>query len=144
MKIAEKLIDILENDIAVSGNFFQFDVSESRDYSTRYNENQSMSTFKKTVLDELINIGFLTFLTNAPFDIIAKERRHEKKILSVVSNDAKTIEKKVEVSKKITSITGDYSICISEKNQDLSIPVIKLRDLGSLHNTGDLIQILAE
>ncbi len=147
LKIAERLIDLLENDITISRNIFRSEsqTSEINDLEYEYMEYITLTSLKKMVIDELNSIGFLAFPTNAPFDIIAKEQVHKKRILSVVSNDVKTIERKMEINRRITEITGDYSVCISEKKHRLlNIPVIRPVDLSVIKNPREFMELLSE
>ena len=106
-------------------------------------------TIPNNVLKEFNHIGFSTTSVNAPFDILAREgeevrSRHPsrrlasynsaKRIFTVVSNDTRTLKKKIKIVKEISDITGSYKICVSEKKQDVDIVLIKPDDLKEITN----------
>ncbi len=142
LKIAENLFDLLKEDITISERLHLSKSHLNREYSGGHIRYSKLSSMKREVMDELMSIGFMTYPTNAPFDLVAEERVSEKRILSVVGNDLKTVTRKVEISENITRITGDYSICISEKEQNLDVPLIKPRELKSIGSADELIEIL--
>lgn len=142
LEIAQRLIDLLKEDITLAENPHPSGSLSQFESFPRKKEYCGLAPLKRRVMSELLNIGFSTYLTNAPFDLVAKYQRHQKRILSVVGNDLKTVSRKVEISEKITKITGDLSICISEKEGEFDIPYIKPGELKNIGSADELMEIL--
>lgn len=138
LDIAEKLMEFLREDIVVPNEIFDSEINYLEDEISTF-----MTDLKRTVLQEFKKIGLETSLTNAPFDILAREREHHEKILTVVSDDHEGLKRKVEIIKDISEITGGYKICISNRTQDLDILVIKPKELSEIKGTRELIEMLA-
>ena len=127
----------------------------------------------KKVIYEFNHIGFSTTQINAPFDILAQEEvrsRHSvqdirpeglarmthqssrmiasydsaKRIFTVVSNDSRTLKKKIKIVRKISDMTDSYEICVSEKKQNVDIVLMKPDELKEISNSKELIKLLIE
>ncbi|MEA1924658.1 MAG: helix-turn-helix domain-containing protein [Candidatus Altiarchaeota archaeon] len=144
LKIAENLFELVKDDITMSERLHPSKSPLVSECFTGHKTYCKLSLMKREVRDKLVKIGFVIYPTNAPFDLVVERGRCEKRILSVVGNDLKTVTRKVEINEDITRITGDYSICISEKEQDLDVPMIKPRELKSIESADEFIEILFE
>lgn len=139
LEVAEKLIEFLKEDIRAPSDVF---VSEIEDIE----ESMSVAAteMKMKVYKEFIDLGFSASLTNAPFDLLATERRHNERILTVVSNDRKGLRRKVEIMTQISEITGAKRLCISNRGADLDIVVIKPEDLFEIKKAKELLDLLKD
>lgn len=108
-------------------------------------ETEHISKLKRIAISELMDIGFKISLTHAPFDLVAIEVPEEKeKIFALVSNDPRGLKKRATIIQKISETLHSYKVCISEKDQDIDILVIKPRDLRKISDARELIELLAE
>lgn len=123
----------------VPGEVFTSEVKCIEDEVTSF-----MTDLKRTVLREFIGMGFETSLTNAPFDILASEREHGEKILTIVSNDRQGLRRKVEVIRDISEITGCHKVCISNRGQNLDVLVIKPRELSEINEASEFMKLLVD
>jgi len=103
-----------------------------------------MPKLKKIVISELENIGFKISVTNAPFDLVAIEIPKKEKIFTIVGNDPKGIKRRAEIIKKISSMLHSYKVCISEKEQNIDIFVIKPKELSEITTSKELLRLLKE
>ena len=105
-----------------------------------------MTDLKRQVIREFEKIGFLASLTNAPFDVVARDTEKGKKsgetIFAVVGNDTRVLKRNIEILKQISEMLGGYDICISDRNQDVDIAVIKPKELSEINEKKELIEIL--
>jgi len=138
VEVAERLMDLLQEEIAVPNDIIQDEVPRADEILER-----NLTSLKRTVLKEFRDIGLSSQATNAPFDIFALETSHEDRILSIVSDDGRRIGMKIQILSEASEIIGGYRICISNRKQDADIPIMKPRDLAEIKNAEELIQILA-
>jgi len=136
LEIAEKLIDMFKDDFIVPTKIFS-----SKEYYEEDIPQKHISELKKRVLSELQDIGFKTSLTNAPFDVIAKDKE---RVFTVVSNDWHRIERKINVSENISEIIGGYSVGISERKLESDVKVLTPDELMEIKSTKELIRLLRE
>lgn len=139
LDIAERLMDFLREDLVVPGEVFTSEVKCIEDEVTSF-----MTDLKKTVLREFMGMGFETSLTNAPFDILASERGHREKILTIVSNDRQGLRRKVEIIRDISEIMGCHKVCISNRSQNLDVLVIKPKELSEINKASEFMKLLVD
>ena len=84
-------------------------------------------------------LGFSTSLTNAPFDVVARE---SETIYTAVSDDGRRLKLRVEKIKEISDIMGGYSICISNRKQNLDSLIIKPSELEDIKEAEELFDML--
>ena len=139
IEIAEKLMDFLKQDMAVPGDIFSSEI--------RYLESEismHMTELKRVAYKELSNMGLDPSLTNAPFDILAVEKEHGQKILTLVTDDLKGLHRRVEIIKEISEMTGYRRVCISNRAHNVDVVVIKPKDLPGIKEADDLFRLLDE
>lgn len=101
--------------------------------------NRTVTDVKGQVLDEMKHMGFDAFLTNAPFDVFAREKES---VFTVVSNDWRRIEHKLERVEEIRNLLGGYSICVSERKVKSDSIVLALSELREFKSAKELYSIL--
>lgn len=135
--VAERLVELFGEDLVLPQN-----VGSPRDSSESIPSDRQVSNLRKRVLDELHSIGFSTSSTNAPFDVVARERDS---LFTVVSNDWRRLERKIELCSELSHILGFYSLCVSERRLDLEgTCVLKPSDLEGIGRPRELIKWLSE
>lgn len=139
LNIAEKLMEFLREDITVPNDIFALEINCLENEISTF-----MTDLKRMVLREFKNIGLDTSLTNAPFDILAREREHHEKILTIVSDDREGLKRKVEIIKDISKIAGGYKVCISNRAHDLDVLVIKPKELSEIKEVGEFMELLVD
>lgn len=138
LEIAKRLADIfLDDKLATQADIFE-EVEQVMEVQTsaRY-----MSNLIRRVEFFFKNIGFSTSITNAPFDMIAKEK---KMIFSAISNDKKGIKRKITVLESMSEITGAYPLCITERRVDIDTKTIKPSDLEDIKTPKQLFKVIVE
>ncbi|RLI93635.1 MAG: hypothetical protein DRO90_03300, partial [Candidatus Altiarchaeales archaeon] len=139
LNIAEKLMEFLKEDIMVPSDIFTLEINCLENEISTF-----MTDLKRMVLREFKNIGLDTSLTNAPFDILAREREHHEKILTIVSDDREGLKRKVEIIKDISEITGGYKVCISNRARDLDVLVIRPKELSEIKEVSEFMELLVD
>ena len=139
LNIAEKLMEFLKEDIMVPSDIFTLEINCLENEISTF-----MTDLKRMVLREFKNIGLDTSLTNAPFDILAREREHHEKILTIVSDDREGLKRKVEIIKDISEITGCYKVCISNRARDLDVLVIRPKELSEIKEVSEFMELLVD
>jgi len=139
VEIAERLMDILKDNIAIPNEVFISDRSYlPHSYGSM---DRKLTMLKGMVLEKFRDIGFFAALTNAPFDIVAMESEDER-ILTTVSDDSRRLRRKIDTINEISEIIGSYSICISNRHEDSDVVIMKPRDLSRIKDSEELIEIL--
>ena len=139
LDIAEKLMDFLKQDMAVPGQIFSSEI--------RYLESEismHMTELKRIAFRELRNMGLDPSLTNAPFDILAVEKEHDQKILTLVTDDLKGLHRRVEIIKDISEMTGYRRVCISNRAHGVDVVVIRPKELSEIKEADELFRLLDE
>jgi len=148
-ELIEFFDDFNESDIKFKNNINnifeepKIEYQKNQDKIKSESINKHLTDLMKKVICEFNHIGFSTKSVNAPFDILAKEEK-EDRIFTVVSNDPRTLKKKIKIVKEISDITNSYKICVSEKKQDVDILLMKPDDLKEIRNSKELIRLLIE
>ena len=137
--IANRLMDFLHEEIRVPGSIADEEIHPVAGGILERN----LTSLKKTVLREFRNIGLSSQATNAPFDILSLENSHEKRILSIVSDDGRRIGMKVEMLTEASEIIGGYKVCISNRRQDADILIMKPDELAEIKDAEEFVRILA-
>ncbi|MFH0860025.1 MAG: helix-turn-helix domain-containing protein [Candidatus Altiarchaeota archaeon] len=138
LDIAERLEQVFSDDrLLLKGDIFEnAEESEEAAYPRGYT-----TELTKKVDTYLRRIGFKTSITNAPFDIIAKER---KMIFSAISNDRNGIRKKMTVLNSVSDIMGGYPLCISERRVKIETTILNPADFEGIRTPRQLFRILVE
>lgn len=137
-RVMEKLLNLFADDNVVSFEKV-FDVVSSETSSGSF-EGYS-SELKKTVVREFRSIGFKASITNAPFDVVARE---DETVFTLVSNDWRRIERKASMVESISEMVGGYGMCVTERHFDVDVPVMSPEDLNEIKRPRDLIRMLSE
>ncbi len=140
LEIAERLMDILKENIAIPREVFLSDRSYLPD--SYEGMDRKLTKLKGMVLEKFRDMGFFAALTNAPFDIVAMEHGDER-ILTTVSDDGRRLKRKMDTINEISDIIDSYSICISNRHEDSDVTIMKPRELSRIEDTEELIEILA-
>ena len=140
VEVAEHLMEILKNNIAIPNDIFISD----RFHPTYSYEimGRRLTKLRRMVLEKFRDMGFSAILTNAPFDIVAMESEDER-ILTTVSDDSRRLKRKIDTIDEISNIIGSYRVCISNRHEDSDVIIIKPRDLDKIKDSEELIQMLA-
>ena len=135
--------DFNESDIKFKNNIFNEQKAGEKNREEIKSEIIAghLTDLMKKVICEFNHIGFSTTSLNAPFDILAEE---EEMVFTVVSNDLRTLKKKIKIVRKISDMTGSYKICVSEKKQDVDIFIIKPDELKEIGNSKELLKLLID
>ncbi len=141
LDVANRLMEMLDEDIRVPRELLVSDKHREVD-KTHITEN--LTHLKRAVMGGLENMGFEVLSTIAPFDIVADEVSCDKRILTLISNDTRRLGRKIEVVNEVSQIIGSYRVCVSERKQDVDIPLIKPRELIDIKDSRELIEIVAE
>ena len=104
-------------------------------------DGQNLTYFKKLVKKEFEGLGFNTEITNAPFDLIAMERQ---RIFSVVSNDWRRLEQKIEKLDELRELLGGYIVCISDRKVKTEINVLNPQELSEIESAKELFKLLSQ
>ncbi len=140
IKIARRLVQELKENILMPSEVFEFEQPRLSDEFIT-----NVTRLKRIVLQEFRKIGFLTSLTNAPFDIVASETsKGEETILTIVSDDTRRLKQKADMIRELSDIMDAYNVCISNRNQDINIPIMKPGDLENISEPEELIEILID
>jgi putative transcriptional regulator len=134
--IFEKLMGLFGSDImqpALTLNFEQPQLGE--------NTSSKATEFKRQIMEEFNAIGFHTTLTNAPFDIVAKNRE---RVFSVVSNDCRRLNEKLEILEEISDITGGYTLCVSRRRVRSNVFSISPKELSQIKTPFELFKFLSD
>jgi len=102
--------------------------------------NMHVARMKRFVAEKLDHMGFSTSITNAPFDVVARD---DENVYTVVSNDQRRLEHKVELMGQITRMVGGHSMCVTSRQVSFGkrgVVVMKPEDLDSFHSTEELIE----
>ncbi len=137
LNIAERLMDLLGKDITLPQKVFSFEEITYSENSTAH-----ITSLKKMVLEKFQNLGFSTALTNAPFDIVAIELNNER-VITTVSDDSRRLRLKVEIMNDVSEILGIYGVCISNRNEDSDVVILKPGELNEINDSDELISILS-
>ncbi|HIE33931.1 MAG TPA: helix-turn-helix domain-containing protein, partial [Candidatus Altiarchaeales archaeon] len=144
--IARRMMDFLDDDIAIANDFYmiksQSESNQTDSYYRHMEHMYSLSSIKRIALNELIKIGFSAQSTNAPFDIHAIEKE-EDRIFIVASNDGRRLRSRIDLVKEISDIIGGYRICISDRNEDTDITIMKPRELREISDTKEFIELIS-
>ena len=138
LDIANRLMDFLHEEIRIPGGIAEDEIHQVSGGILERN----LTSLKKTVLREFQSIGLSSQATNAPFDILSLENSHEKRILSIVSDDGRRIGIKVEMLTEASEIIGGYRVCISNRRQDADILIMKPDELAEIKNVEEFVRIL--
>ncbi len=135
LDVAEKLMQIFEENLLAQDEFL---------VSTKFRSemaalDQYLTELQRIVVKEFKEIGFRTSVTNAPFDVLAKENEM---VFTIASDDSRRLEKKAALVTEISEMFDAYKLCISNRRQDLEIVVMKPGELGEVRNPRELIRIL--
>ncbi len=139
LEIAEKLVGLLKEDLMMPGEIFDQDTCPIEDEVYSY-----VTDLKRAAYQEFQNMGFTASLTNAPFDIVAAETPESERILTIASDDRKSLIRKVELIKDISEMTGCLRVCITNRSCDLDVVVIKPKDLSEIKKKEEFIRILTD
>lgn len=134
--IVEKIFELFEEDITMPSRIFEVHKPTEFKEPFRYH-----SGLKKQVIDTLQRIGFSTTFTNAPFDIIAKEKET---VFTAVTNDWRRLERKIEMIETISEIAGGYSVCISERKVGARVQIMRLKDLRRIQGPEEFIEAISD
>jgi predicted transcriptional regulator len=137
LEIAEKLMKLLREDIMLPGEVFSGEINSLEEHIST-----TMTDLERMVFEEFRKMGFDASVTNAPFDIVAEERRKKERILSVVSDDRKGLKRKVEIIRDISEMTGYRMVCISNRAKGLDVVVIKPKDLMDISKADEFLRLL--
>lgn len=137
LDIFDKILEELGEDLLTHN--FDFFITPS---AKREREVQRHTTaLKDHVLSSFENMGFTASLTNAPFDIVASEK---KRVFSVVSNDWRRLEEKVTTLEEITDVLGGYTVCVSERRVKTDMSVLSPSELSEIETAKQLFKLLRE
>lgn len=145
--VAEKMMKLFEEDIITVKKSLRdiFPISSSFELSPQIEQKREshLTKLQKVVISDLGGLGFKTSLTHAPFNLIAIESARGK-VFTIISNDARSLEIKAELIRKISELLHCYKVCISEKEMNLDILAITSKELKKLSQAQELIDLLAE
>lgn len=136
LDVFERLIEVFGRDILAPN--FKLDFERGRAETLMESH---ITSFKRLVKEEFESIGFHTDLTNAPFDMVASQRE---RVFSVVSNDWRRLEDKINVLEEISDITGGYTVCISERRVKSETSVLSPEDLSKIKSPRELFKLLSD
>ncbi|RLI90627.1 MAG: hypothetical protein DRO89_05515 [Candidatus Altiarchaeales archaeon] len=139
VEVAEHLMEILKNNIAIPNDVFISGPPLHHGYDIM---GRRLTKLRRMVLEKFRDMGFSAILTNAPFDIVAMESEDER-ILTTVSDDSRRLKRKIDTIDEISNIIGSYRVCISNRHEDSDVIIIKPRDLNKIKDSEELIQMLA-
>ena len=139
LEIAERLVDLLKEDLMVPGRVVTQDPSPIDDETASF-----LTDLKKGAFQEFRNMGLTASFTNAPFDIIAAETVGSERILTIASDDRKGLMRKAELIKDISEMTGCLRVCITNRSCDIDVVVIKPKELSEIKEKEEFIKILTE
>jgi len=139
LEIAERLVDLLKEDLMLPGRVVTQDQSPIDDETSSF-----LTDLKKSAFQEFQNMGFSASFTNAPFDIIAAETEGSERILTIASDDRKGLMRKAELLKDISEMTGCLRVCITNRSCDIDVVVIKPKELSEIKEKEEFIRILTE
>ncbi len=144
-EVAEKMMQLFEEDFISSKKSLEdfFSYPEKFKLPPREKDKEHLTKLQRMAISDLEHLGFKTSLTHAPFNLVAIEST-EGKIFTVVSNDARGLEIKAELIRKISDLLHCYKVCISEKDRDLDILAITPKELKKLSQAKELIELLSE
>jgi putative transcriptional regulator len=100
-----------------------------------------VTSFKRMVCREFEHMGFETHLTSAPFDMVAKR---DGRVFSVVSNDWRRLEDKLEVLREVSETLGGYGVCISRRRVEGEVSVLTPGELSEIKSPKDLFKLLSD
>lgn len=105
--------------------------------------NMHVPDITRDVAKKLSDIGFSTSITNAPFDVVARE---DSVVYAVVSNDNRRLEHKMEIVDCIRSMVGAYGMCVTSRHvvSRRGVPVLKPEELDGLESPDDLFDRIAK
>lgn len=142
IKIAERLMEILDEDIAIPNKLvLKLGGKIHKRLSTKTYKN--LTGLERAVIRDLENIGFSTLPTNAPFDIFAREKSDEsEKLFTIVSNDGKRLRHRIKLINEISELLEGYRICISDRREDnAEVLIIKPGELHKIRDSQELIEM---
>lgn len=133
-EVMERMMRIFEDDarLLVHENLFN-----PRPQSEDQSFNMHVPDMKKAVAEKLSDIGFSTSITNAPFDVVARE---DSVVYAVVSNDNRRLEHKIGLVDEIRSIVGGYGMCVTYRHVSSrkGVPVLRPEELDEFSSPGEL------
>ena len=153
MEIATRIIELFGDEILISRvSWDRMEVEAEMPEFEGY-----LTDLKREVIREFNNIGFSTSLMNAPFDVLAKEKKWEygsgkvtkkmekeqKLVFAIVSNNTEVLKRRVSIVREISEITGGYEICVSERRLDIDSMVMKPDELREFRDPRELMELLS-
>jgi len=138
LDIFERMVDLFGDDFARSEFKLSFKDGQK---SQPEGPEHKLTSIKKQVRDEFQGMGFSTAFTNAPFDMVAQKK---KRVFSVVSNDWRRLESKLDVLAGITDVLDGYTLCISERRVEGSVSVLTPDELAEISSSRELFKLLSQ
>lgn len=153
MEIATRIIELFGDEISISRvSWSKIETDSEMPEFKGY-----LTDLKREVIQEFNNIGFSTILMNAPFDVLAKEKKggkgsekgakrmekEQKLVFAIVSNNTEVLKRRLNIVREISEITGGYEICVSERRLDIDSMVMKPDELREFRDPRELIDLLS-
>ncbi|MFH1125824.1 MAG: helix-turn-helix domain-containing protein [Candidatus Altiarchaeota archaeon] len=133
--VMEKMMKIFADErLLLHENLLSLNFPEEDSYFSMH-----VPGMRKIVADRLERIGFSTSITNAPFDVVARE--HET-VYTVVSDDNRRLEHKISLVGEITGMVGGYGMCVTNRHVSSrrGVAVLKPEELDGFESPKDLIE----
>jgi predicted transcriptional regulator len=95
---------------------------------------------KKLVAGKLEGMGFTTSITNAPFDVVARD---DETVYAVVTDDQRRIGHKISLIDDIIHMVGGYGLVVTNRQvSSRRKSVLRPEDLDDFDSSDDLIDRL--
>jgi len=102
--------------------------------------NMHVTDMTKKVADKLEGIGFSTSITNAPFDVVAKENET---VYTLVSDDYRRLEQKIDLIDEMMYLIGGYSMCVTNRQvSPKRVAVLRPEELEEFDSPRELFKRL--
>jgi putative transcriptional regulator len=135
--VMERMLKLFErnNRLLVHENVFQSPgVDESHEYRMH------VPSMKKLVAGKLEGMGFTTSITNAPFDVVARD---DETVYAVVTDDQRRIGHKISLIDDIIHMVGGYGLVVTNRQvSSRRKSVLRPEDLDDFDSSDDLIDRL--
>jgi putative transcriptional regulator len=135
-EVADKLMRFLEDDISLPEDIFSQPAAGASDESE-----SNATSLKHQVLAKFRDLGFHADLTHAPFDIVAVEAGHER-IFTAVTDDPRRLSMRLALMQRVCELVGGYGVCVSNRGEDESVPIIRPRDLWRIRDPEELFDLI--
>ena len=137
LEIFDRMVEIFGDEFIKSEFKLTYDTPNPKKREAK----DSLPRIKSETRQGFESMGFKISITNAPFDMVASKK---KTVFSVVSNDWRRLESKLETLSSVTDLLEGYTMCVTERKVKSDLPHLTPLELAELGSAKELFKFLSQ